>query len=289
MTRKEAINEIKSWAIPSRNGREVLETLIPELAESEDTRIRKELKEAFEAYDIESTWNGIPIRSIFSWLEKSAKSERVIKAARRVLNNWLDDTGCSDVSGDFVELEYAIRKYDGEEKQKEPDNKEGDFTIYHPQKNGKGKYECIPFSFYGSLTSFSEDKDLIDFLRTCFYTEEECNEWIKQQEEQEPLPPFDEFSPEGKMNHPLYLEGFDTGRKVQKVFDEQKPLPFSCGHENGKPAAEWAELRTEFNINEAFEDGKKEVIDHPDKYGLTKQKPVESIEGGVLTHLGNED
>lgn len=42
-------------------------------------------------------------------------------------------------------------------------------------------------------------------------------------------------------------------------------------------------------ILKAFEDGKKEVIDHPDKYGLTKQKPVESIEGGVLTHLGNED
>ena len=45
-------------------------TLVPELAESEDERIRKELKEAFEAYDIESTWNGIPIRSIFAWLEK---------------------------------------------------------------------------------------------------------------------------------------------------------------------------------------------------------------------------
>lgn len=63
-----------------------------------------------------------------------------------------------------------------------------DFTIYHPLKNGDGKYECIPYSFYGSLTSFSENKDLIDFLRTCFYTEEECNEWIKQQNEQKPVP-----------------------------------------------------------------------------------------------------
>ena len=48
-----------------------------------------------------------------------AKSERVIKAARRVLNNWLDGTDCPDVSGDFAELEYAIREYDGEEKQKD--------------------------------------------------------------------------------------------------------------------------------------------------------------------------
>ena len=75
------------------------------------------------------------------------------------------------------------------EKQKEQNDKdEGstDFTIYHPLKNGKGEYECIPYSFYGSLTSFSEDKDLIDFLRTCFYTEEDCNEWIEQQKEQKP-------------------------------------------------------------------------------------------------------
>lgn len=43
MTREQAINEIKSWAIPSEKGREVLETLIPELRESEDERIRKEL------------------------------------------------------------------------------------------------------------------------------------------------------------------------------------------------------------------------------------------------------
>ena len=44
-------------------------------AESEDERIRKELKEAFEAYDIESTWNGIPIRSIFAWLEKQKEQK----------------------------------------------------------------------------------------------------------------------------------------------------------------------------------------------------------------------
>ena len=45
MTREEAINEIKSWAIPSEKGREVLKTLIPELVESEDERIRRELIE----------------------------------------------------------------------------------------------------------------------------------------------------------------------------------------------------------------------------------------------------
>ena len=76
------------------------------------------------------------------------------------------------------------------EKKKEPNGEDEectDFTIYHPLKNGKGKYECIPYSFYGSLTSFSEDKDLIDFLRTCFYTKEECEEWIEKQKEQKPI------------------------------------------------------------------------------------------------------
>ena len=43
MNREEAINEIKSWAISSKKGREVLETLIPELRESEDEEIRKDI------------------------------------------------------------------------------------------------------------------------------------------------------------------------------------------------------------------------------------------------------
>ena len=51
------------------------EYIFPELAESEDERIRKELKEAFEAYDIESKWNGIPVRSIIAWLEKQKKQK----------------------------------------------------------------------------------------------------------------------------------------------------------------------------------------------------------------------
>ena len=65
---------------------------IPELAKSEDERIRKELKEAFEAYDIESTWNGIPIRSIFAWLEKQkeqkpAWSEEDEKMLRTIISD----------------------------------------------------------------------------------------------------------------------------------------------------------------------------------------------------------
>lgn len=95
------------------------------------------------------------------------------------------------------------------EKQKEQNTKDKectDFTIYHPVKNGKGEYECIPYSFYGSLTSFSS-KSLIDFLRTCFYTKEECEEWIKQQKEQKPI----------------LQEDFDAA-KHEALWEEQNPI-----------------------------------------------------------------
>lgn len=103
--------------------------MFPMLRESKDDRIRKSLikfltdiKESSKSG--RTTWavrkeDAEMCKSSLAYLEKLAKSERVIKAARRVLNNWLDGTDCPDVSGDFTELEYAIREYDGDERQKE--------------------------------------------------------------------------------------------------------------------------------------------------------------------------
>ena len=76
MKREEAINIVRNIYQTDKE-KEALATLIPELRESEDERIRKELKEAFEAYDIESKWNGIPIRSIFAWLEKQKEKSEI--------------------------------------------------------------------------------------------------------------------------------------------------------------------------------------------------------------------
>jgi len=69
---------------------EALKVLVPEVRESEDERIRKELKEAFEAYDIESKWNGIPIRSIFAWLEKQKEPENV-SATTMIPSCWVEE------------------------------------------------------------------------------------------------------------------------------------------------------------------------------------------------------
>lgn len=108
--------------------------------ESEDERIRKFLVKHVSEWigciehdlklssgDVESEEELAMFKAGLAYLERQkeqpadAKSERVIKAARRVLNNWLDGTDCPDVSGDFAELEHAIREYDGEEKQTEPE------------------------------------------------------------------------------------------------------------------------------------------------------------------------
>ena len=64
--------------------------------------------------------------------------------------------------------------------------KKDDFVVYSPEKNGKGKYECIPYSFYGTLGSLSNNEELVSFLRYCFVTEEECNEWIEKVEYDRP-------------------------------------------------------------------------------------------------------
>ena len=68
-------------------------------------------------------------------------------------------------------------------------------------------------SYVMSATGFEKER-LLAYL-----------EMPKEQKPVPPLPPFDEMTPEDKMNHPLYLEGFDTGRKVQKVFDEPSWKP----------------------------------------------------------------
>lgn len=166
------------------------EYIFPEVAESEDERIRTTLKEAFEAYDIESSWNGIPIRSIFTWLEKQKEQK---------------NTSASTMAPSCLEV-----------KQKEQNGEDG----------------------------FLED-ELSAFLQN--YDKE-----------------YDDDAAVSDVARHFY--------EIGKKQNEQKSVPFSCGHENGK-STEWAELQSEFkNINEAFEDGKKEVIDHLDKYGLTKQK-----------------
>ena len=188
-----------------------LEDIFPELKESEDERITRAINNMLpfipdEAY----ANNGVTKEGVLNWLEKQKEQKSSIIEKLREISTPADE--------DWFEIEKKWKKEDEQKptvsreeilhqlfqngsitlsdylyltkKQKEQDGEDEeytDFTIYHPLKNGKGEYECIPYSFYGSLTSFSEHKDLIDFLRACFYTKEECNKWIDKQKEQKPV------------------------------------------------------------------------------------------------------
>jgi hypothetical protein len=82
MTREGAIKEIKSWDFLNKKETEAIETLIPELRESEDERIRGAIVELvkrtpssmFDA-DIEFDWVGASHDEILTWLEKQKEQK----------------------------------------------------------------------------------------------------------------------------------------------------------------------------------------------------------------------
>lgn len=72
MTREEALQAVKAkmdYYESDKRLRVALETLIPELAESDDERIRKHLIKHFSNKSKEE-WNGMPIKDILAYLEK---------------------------------------------------------------------------------------------------------------------------------------------------------------------------------------------------------------------------
>lgn len=110
MTKEEAIKlvkRIKGAMVYTEEEKEALETLIPELRESDDERIRKALVKYFEERnnyrDEDETFNGIPFPTIIAYLEKqkeqtleaykisderaTAKMEGRIEGRQDVINN----------------------------------------------------------------------------------------------------------------------------------------------------------------------------------------------------------
>ena len=191
-----------------RENQEAITEIFPELKESEDEKIRKEMIDFLNQFK-EDGLRGVDITPWIAYLEKQkgqptdAKPERVIKAARRVLNNWLDSCGNPDVSGDFAELEHAIRDYDGEEKQKEPQevDLEKEINIYC----GTRDIRPVP--------------DFIDAVAHHFYELGKNSKMvIEKQKEQELIPDSIKFD-----------EGFKTGREVgfREGVESVKPAGWS--------------------------------------------------------------
>lgn len=151
---------------------DVMTKVFPELAESEGERIRKEIYKYFRDLQLSSDREFSPLISIDEILA------------------WLEKQGEQKITNSKEDI---------------------DFTIYYPLKNGNGKYECIPYSFYGSLTSFSDNDDLIDFLRNCFYTKQKCEDWIKKQNEQRPS-----WNEDDEYQINTILHGLDLKREIYK-------------------------------------------------------------------------
>ena len=72
MTKEEAIKILMGYSHTPQE-RAALEVLIPELAESEDEKIRKRLIEYFEGFRIDNAevkWEGLIVQEVLVWLEK---------------------------------------------------------------------------------------------------------------------------------------------------------------------------------------------------------------------------
>jgi len=86
MTREEAINKVREMNLPKET-KEILEALAPELAESEDERIKARLIEYFQGF-LEGyedcykdggcvKWEGLDVKSILAWLEKQKEQKPI--------------------------------------------------------------------------------------------------------------------------------------------------------------------------------------------------------------------
>ena len=194
MTREEAINEIKSWAIPSKKGREVLETLIPELRESEDEKIRKDILRFLKA-KLENCTAPTPAKSTLSiWIDFLEKQKEQNHDGKK----WIyEDDYDKDIERSF--------------------NEGKDEVLENPEKYGLQK----------------EQKPIEDVVKDITKNKESAIKFLKSA---------------GIMD--------DNGELAEIYRSEQKPADYD--HEMWK------------NCEANFEGGKKEVIDHPEKYGLQK-------------------
>lgn len=95
MTREEAIEVIKAKADyleSDKRFRAAVETIIPELRESEDERIRKKMIEHFKS-KTKDTWCNMPVKSILAWLEKQKENP---KPADSIPSDCTSDAKCEN-------------------------------------------------------------------------------------------------------------------------------------------------------------------------------------------------
>ena len=176
---KDILSLAKSYK--GNNLKEFLDLVFPELNESEDERIRKEILECIETL-IKQPGASPRLSDWIAWLEKQKEN---------------------------IEKEYVFRPLPGT-----------NTTIAAEQaieRAKKGEHLVLAFNgMYIPVTKYNNVKELVDE----YYTR------LEKQKEQKPnlLPGFEGLSPDEEMSHPLFLKGFDVGRKVGHIEAKQKPL-----------------------------------------------------------------
>lgn len=252
MTREEAIkvaSEMYGWLKTDRE-REAFETLIPELAENEDERVRKAILGLTYLDGIEPilTKCSITAGDIRAYLEKQKEQkpvclqvkgdgvykicphckERMIRDDSKVYTSMPPQYGYNCPKCGALEFDTVMYDSPAKEEQKP--------SIFPP---GLGEVHWNPIP--------SAKKELMEKAAEKPSKEEYVKKFKALCDAYEIKLPNREY------------DIYGLCEDLHKLFgDIQK-------------SAEWDELQAEFrSINEAFEDGKKEVIANPDKYGLCK-------------------
>lgn len=202
MTREEAVKRLKERIdrqalLLDDEDMAALTELVPELAESEDERIRKHLVAIVEMY-----WgktNDPDKAKDLAYLEKqkecvadssktsAGEDERIRRVMLEHFKSKTKETWCGlSVANIIAWLEKKKELFE----------------------SGRGLYY-----YDGEKTIY------------CGYPAMEENPYdfaISQQEKQKEQKPDDD-----PLNDPKFLKGFDTGREVQRIFDEKKPAEWS--------------------------------------------------------------
>lgn len=135
MTREEAIKEIRGWGFLNEKEREAVETLIPELKESEDEKVRKELIKVFsnrEKYLIDQSFGDITVSEVLAWLKKQDEQ----KAS--VVDFKAEDWYVSKVDGKIHNIYHSVDKV-------QPKFYEGEWVV---QGDNILKIKCVGDTYY---------------------------------------------------------------------------------------------------------------------------------------------
>ena len=215
---KEALERAKELHGTVAAGRDFLAEIFPELAESEDERIREWLITQLQNNYMGNYW---AIQAI-AYLEKQKEHQKKTDAPeeKSVGGNFLSshkDKILYEIAQDYVD---GVKEYNSE-----PTWDLMETAVCYGYLVHKEQMEKNRLVHCDSLTKEEYD------IETAF-----ADEIIEKEN-----------------RTPTFIDAIKYGMKLQK---EQKP-------------EEWDELQAEFrNINEAFEEGKKEVVAKPERYGL---------------------